>query len=407
MYAPEMGAPTSRLTSLAKGLVKAGNEVTVATGMPNYPSGTVYDGYRKKLWMTEELDGVRIVRSHYLTCPRNQNKWIQLLSYLSFLPAVFFSCMRAGKADVVIVSSPPIFPICVGIVVSFIKRAKLVFDLRDLWPDEIVACGGASAGSIPVRMIGLVERLGYRCSNAVFCTTESFKDRVTQRGARANDTYVIPNGADTTLFRPIASARSAIRTGHGVEEKTVVMYSGAIGLKHGLDVVIDAAEKLRQDDDIVFVFVGNGAAREHLEAEVAKRNLSNVQFWGERPLEEIPAMLSAADICITSLLPEPYLECILAVKIFEYMACGKPVAASVAGESGRVVTESGAGLVTPPGDGQQLADAIRKLWQDRDHRNACSKAGPEFIESRFSRSAIAEQAADILKSRFGRNGSSG
>ena len=144
LFAPEMGALPNRLSPLTRHLGAHGHQVYVATGMPNYPRGEVFPAYRGRRFMREELEGATVLRTAYFTTPRNVSKGSQLLSYLSFLPAVLYSGWRAGRVDAVFVTSPPIFPALPAIVLAKLRRAKLLVDLRDLWPDEVVAVGAAA-----------------------------------------------------------------------------------------------------------------------------------------------------------------------------------------------------------------------------------------------------------------------
>lgn len=400
IYLPEMGALANRLYPIVRELVGQGHEVHVATCMPNYPAGVVFPGYEGKRTMTESLDGAHIHRTACYTAPRNQSRLAQLRSYLSFLPAAFRSGLRAGKVDVVFVTSPPLFPLIAAALLAKLRGAKLILDLRDLWPDEIIACGAGSETSLPVRMMRALERWGYRNADLITCTTQSFIDTIQQRGADSERVMLLPNGADLELFKPLPPDNEVARAAYkDLDGKFVVLYSGLLGIKHGLETLLGAASLLREDPDIRFCFLGSGARGDALREEAERRHLDNVLFLSERPVAEVPAVLARADVCVSALLPEPYLEKIISVKLFEYMACEKPVIASQAGEGARCVEESGAGLVTPPGDPQALADAIRTLKRDPQRRQAMGEAGRRYVEAHYSRQTWAQRfvtAAEAL-----------
>jgi glycosyltransferase involved in cell wall biosynthesis len=388
-YLPEMGALANRMYPLVRELVAKGHQVSVATGMPNYPLGKVFPEYTGKAVCDEEMEGARILRTHYYTVPRNQSKWKQLRSYLSFLPAAFRSGLRAGKVDVVFVTSPPIFPVVAAIPLARLRRAKLVFDIRDLWPDEIVACGAGSEGSLQVRVIRMLERWIYRSADGVACTTQAFIDTVTQRGVAQDKAFLAPNGADLTLFRPLPR-HNEIEAALPFEDKFVVMYSGLMGIKHGLEVMLDAAKQLEASHpDMLFCFVGMGPRMEALQAYAQQLGLKNILFTGQRKLEDLPYLLARADVCVTTLLPEAYLEKIIAVKVFEYMACEKPVVAALRGESARVVEGSGAGIAVPPGDAGAMAAALARLYGDRELCREMGCKGRATVEGTYSRAVIA------------------
>lgn len=390
IYAPEMGALANRMQPLARHLVQAGHEVSVATGMPNYPEGAVFAGYRGRRTMTERLDGVTVHRTASYTTPRNVGKWRQLRSYLSFIPAAYRSGLRAGPPDVILVSSPPIFPAVAAMALARRWGARLLFDIRDMWPDEIIACGAAREGSLPVKMIRAIERRVYRAADCVACTTEAFRETVLQRGVPPHKVLMAPNGADLERFRP-APRDNPVAAAEAFGDRFVVMYSGLLGIKHGLEALLDAADRLRDHEDVVFALVGTGPRREPLEREARRRGLTNVLFLGNRPLSDLPLLLARADVCVSTLLPDPYLEKIISVKIFEYMACERPVVIAQAGESARLVNESGGGIVTPPGDGPAIADAVLALRADESRARRMGAAGRRFVESHYARSVVARR----------------
>ena len=391
-----MGALANRLYPLVRELAAQGHEVHIATCMPNYPVGVVFPGYEGRRTMTEQVEGATIHRTACFTTPRNQSKWAQLRSYFSFLPAAVWSGLRAGPVDVVFVTSPPLFPLLSAALLARRSRAKLILDLRDLWPDEIVACGAGTESSLPVRLMRALERWGYRTADLICCTTQSFVETVVGRGAPRERTMLLPNGADLELFRPLP-AENPVAKEYPLEGRFVVMYSGLLGIKHGLETLLGAAELLKDEPEILFFFLGSGARGQALQEEARSRGLENVLFAEARPVQEVPHLLARADVCVSALLPEPYLEKIISVKLFEYMACERPVIAAQAGEGARRVEESGGGLVTPPGDAAALAEAIRTLHRDPQRRREMGEAGRRYVERNYSRADWARRFVDTVK----------
>lgn len=396
VFSPEMGALANRMQPIVRHLADAGHEVFVATGMPNYPEGVVFPGYEKKRFMREEMFGATVLRTASFTAPRNQSKWSQLRSYLSFVPAVFHSGLRAGKVDAVLVTSPPIFPVAAGIALAKCSRAELILDIRDLWPDEIIACGAAREGSLAVRLVRAIERWGYRSAARVCCTTPSFLETVVARGVERKNACLLPNGADLERFRPLPR-QNEVTAGLPLRDRFVVTYSGLLGIKHGLEVVLDTAALLREHQEILFCLVGAGPRREALEERARELGLRNVLFLGEQPSERLPYLLAGADVCVSSLLPDPYLEKIISAKLFEYLACERPVVAIQAGESARILEESRGGIAVKPGDAEAAAAAILALYRDPERRCEMGVAGREFVEKRHSRAAWAGRLEAMLR----------
>jgi glycosyltransferase involved in cell wall biosynthesis len=388
IFLPEMGALSNRLYPITRQLAAAGHEVFVATGMPNYPEGVVFPGYRGKRFMREERDGMTVLRTAYSVAPRNQSKWSQMRSYLSFIPAALHSAMQAGKMDVVLASSPPIFTAVPAIWAARLRRAKFVFDVRDLWPDELITYGGMDAGSASVRVVSAVERWAYRVADRITGTTASILDTVVDRGGEREKILLLPNGADLEIFRPL-SRDNPIAREYGFGNRFVVMYTGLFGIKHGLEVMLEAAELLKEKKDIVFFFLGNGARRSALLQHVQERGLDNVIFGNERSVREVASVLARADVCLAAVRPEPYPKKVISVKIFEYLACEKPVVGALSGESARVLRDSQGGIVVPLGDARATADAILTLYRSPERRALMGKLGRRYVEQNYSRSAWA------------------
>ena len=384
IFLPEMGALSNRLYPFVRSFADAGHKVTVATGMPNYPAGKVFPEYRGRLFSTENADGCTIIRTAYLTTPRNLSKLRQLLSYLSFIPAVFLSGMRAGPADVVLVTSPPPFPILPAILIAAIRRAKLVMDVRDLWSDELVTYGGMKESGIAVWLVRRLERWGYRWASLITPTTQSLIDTVVERGAERTKMFLVPNGADLVLFKPMPPDNPTARE-YPFRDRFVLMYSGLFGIKHGLEVLLEAARILRDNKKIVFFLLGDGARRKALEKYIETENLENVIIAGGRAVKDVPAIIARADVCFAAVSPEVYSKKLISVKLFEYLACEKPVIGAVAGESARVLEESGGGVVVPPGDADGIVNAILDLYNDPNKCEAMGKAGRRYVEEKFSR----------------------
>lgn len=405
-FSPEMGALPNRLYPLTRHLAAAGHQVFVATGMPNYPKGKVFPEYRGRRFMRESRDGATVLRTSYYTTPRNVSKVSQLLSYLSFLPAVLHSGWRAGRVDAVFVTSPPIFPAVPAILLAKARGAKLVVDLRDLWPDEVIAVGAAREGSAPIRMLRLIERWMYRSADIVTCTTRAFADTVAERGVGPEKRRLLPNGADVELFRPLPRENDHAAA-YGFGDRLVVTYSGLLGIKHGLETVLEAAELLADREDVVFFLRGEGPRRAALEERVRELGLENVIFGGEVPIEEVPYLLARSDVCVTNLLPDAYLDKIVSVKVFEYLACEKPVVAGLRGEGARVLEESGGGIAVEPGDAQAMATAVRELLDSPDRRAEMGKAGRRYVEEHNSRAAIATRLEEFLDEVTSRRNGSG
>ncbi len=393
-YPPEMGAPAARVSAMARRWAALGHQVTVVTAFPNHPTGVIPERYRG-FWRLEENDaGVRVRRAFIYPAP-NRGVWLRSFSYASFaVSSVLEGYLVAERPDVVVATSPQILVAISGWSVSRLKGTPLVVEIRDLWPDSIVAVGALPRDSPVIRGLRLAERFVYRTADLMVSVTHSFVEHLRRNGARR--VVVITNGADPELFRPVADA-AVVRTHYGLGDRFVACFAGTLGMAHGLETVLEAAEMLRDDARFLFWLVGEGARRTELEQEARRRGLENVRFEGQVSREEVPRILATANAALVLLKPDPLFETVLPSKMFEAMAAGRPVILGVGGEARRVLEESGGGVPIPAGDATALAEAVRSLASRPGEAAAMGARGRECVLSRYSHDVLARRYLEELQ----------
>ena len=394
-YPPEVGAPQARLSELAKAWSRADDDVTVLTGLPNHPTGIVHEGYRGKLCMREEMDGVRVVRTWVYATP-NEHIVRKTLGHLSFMvTSVLLGLRGLGPLDVVIVSSPTFFSIFSAWVIARIKRAALVVEVRDLWPGIFVELGVLRNRTV-IRVLEALELASYRAADAVVTVTHGFRDDIVSRGIDAAKVHVIPNGVEVDRFAEATGDTDAIRARLGARpDETLVLYSGAHGISHALPRIADAADRLR-DARVHIAFVGEGAAKAELAARVQELRLDNVSMHPSVPSGEMPALVAAADICLVPLRDVPLFSTFIPSKMFEYMAAARPIVASVRGEAASILERAGA-VVVEPEDADAMAEAIRKLAGDPELRESIGSDERRFVAEHYDRRTLASSYRAILE----------
>jgi len=394
-FPPEIGAPQTRLSELARFWVESGEEVTVLTGMPNHPTGIVPPAYKGKVRVRESVDGYRVVRTWLYATP-NEGFVKKTLGHLSFMAtSVLLGTGLVGKPDVVVVSSPTFFSIGSAWLLSRIKRARLVVEVRDLWPAIFVELGVLTNRRL-IRLLESFELRAYRAADEVVVVSEGFKDHITHRGIPSAKVHTIPNGVDLDRFAPAETVMPDARRHLGAgPEDTLVLYIGAHGISHGLTAIADAAHVLR-DEPIKFAFVGEGAAKRELEARVSELNLTNVSLLAGVPSADVPGIVASADICLVPLRDVPLFSTFIPSKLFEFLAAGKAVVGAVRGEPARILAEAGAYVVEPE-NVPAIVEAIRHLAADPDERGRMGERGREFVESRFSRATLADTYRQLLR----------
>lgn len=389
-YPPETNAAASRVHERARYWVAWGHDVTVLTSAPNFPEGKVYAGYSNRWLHKETLDGVKVIRVKTLIAPNNGVK-MRILDFMSFMVSATGFGTFMKRPDVVVATSPQFFCAVAGRALSGLKRVPFVFELSDLWPASIRAVGAMKSE----RVLKLIEKLElklYRDATSIVALTNAFKEDLTSRGITANKISVIPNGVDAchTEERPYDFE---LAQALGLKDKFVVGYIGTHGLAHGLLNVIDAADLLREDDRIRFLFVGAGAQRDELMREAKQRNLTNVVFLPNKPKSEIGDFWRLVDVSLVHLKADPLFSTVLPSKIFESMAYGLPIIyCGPRGEAEELIQTERAGVCAAAGDSRDLASQVMRLIEDPILREKLA-AHSKDAASRHTRE---RQAADMI-----------
>ena len=394
-YPPEVNAPASRTSEHCRAWAKLGHDVTVVTCAPNHPNGNVYPGYKNKLVQTDMVDGVRVIRL-WTYMAANEGFLRRTLNYISYLAAVTLATPRLPKPDIVVSTSPQFFCGLAGLTVRTVKRVPWVLEIRDLWPESIVTVGAMNKG-LAVRSLEAVERFAYRSADFIVPVTDSFVHHITERGGDPCRIKIVKNGVDLSLFQQDPEGAARIRKELGLEGKFIAAYVGTHGMAHGLDVILDAAERLRHDPRIAFLLVGDGAERAGLLERRAARNLDNVLILGQRPKKDMPAIWTATGASLILLRRNDLFRKVIPSKMFEAMAMRRPIILGVEGESCDLLMQAGAGIPIPPQDADALTNAILKLANDPAYAATLAQSGETFVRANFDRAELAIRYLDALE----------
>ncbi len=359
-FPPEVNAPASRTFEHCREWVKAGHRVTVITCAPNFPKGKVFDGYRNKLWQRETMEGIEVVRVwSYITA--NEGFARRVLDYQSYMVSAIIASLFVRKVDVIVGTSPQFFTACAAYVASRLKFRPYIFELRDLWPESIKAVG-AMKNERAIALLESLELFLYRKAARVISVTNSFKDNLVSRGIDGSKIDVVTNGVDLSQFKP-RSKDPELERQLGLQGKFVVGYIGTHGLAHALETVLDAAERLR-GTDVVFLLLGDGARKQALREDAARRGLDNVVFIDTVPKAEVPRYWSILDVSLIHLQKTELFTTVIPSKLFESMGMGLPVLHGVQGESARIVRDENAGIPFEPENADALVAALRRLKEN-------------------------------------------
>lgn len=394
-FPPEVNAPAQRVMDFAREWTRAGHKVTVITGFPNHPAGKVYDGYKLRLVQRETIDGVKVVRTYLYPTP-NKGVLLRCINYSSFMAsAVLAGGPVAGRADVVIASCPQLLVGVAGWIISKAKRAPFVLEVRDVWPEALRAVG-INVNDVFYAALARLTKFLYARASRIVVVTEGARDTIAKHGVDRSKMLLIPSGV---RLDPIASLEpEQIRRDFGDGDRVLVSYIGTHGLAQGLSSVLDAAGRLKHDQRIQFLFIGDGAEKEDLVRRKEALGLSNVCFLDHMPQTEAQRYIAASDICLVPLRKAELFNTTIPSKLYNLMACARPIVLSVDGEARELVEQAGAGVYVEPENSPALADAILKLANDPIRRAELGASGRRFVAAHYDKTKLAGAYLDLLQS---------
>lgn len=393
-FPPEVNAPANRTYEHARRWVADGHQVTIITGVPNHPKGEIFPGYENRWIQEENRDGIRVIRT-WMYLGSSENVITRSLNYVFFAFTVLYASFLAKNPDVVVATTPQFFSGVAGLIVARLKRRPFVLEVRDLWPDSIVQLLQLQRG-ILVRFLETIERALYKSTAGIVVNSRAFIDHIATFGVPKERIALIYNGVDPSLFN-VRERDPKLLQENGLDGRFLVAYVGTLGMAHGLVTVLDAAELLRDLEDVVFVLIGDGADRVRLEREIRERGLENVRLLGLRPRSEIPRWLASIDVSLVLLRDIPVLETVVPSKIFETLAEARPVLVAGRGEIRRMIEEAKAGFVIDPEVPDQLAKAIRYIRSHPEEAQTRAQAGRDWVAANFQRDDLARAMARFLE----------
>jgi glycosyltransferase involved in cell wall biosynthesis len=373
-----------RINGLARGLKDKEHEITVLTGIPNYPAGRFFPGYGLFQRRVEDYHGITVIRVPLIS--RGKGGRLRLLAnYLSF---AFLSCLmgplRCGsRFDMIFVYEPS--PVTVGlpaIVMKHRARAPIFFWVQDLWPESLSATGAVTSRQV-LDWVGILVRFIYRECDRILVQSRAFFSSIERLGIESDRILYFPNSAEDYFVpvRPEPDAPERAEMPHGFR----VMFAGNIGAAQDFGTILGAAEMLKGRPDIQWVILGDGRMRPWLEDQVRERGLSGtVHLLGSRPPDTMPGYFALADVMLVTLRRDPIFALTIPSKLQAYLACGRPVVAALEGEGARIVEEAGAGFSPPPENPEALAEAVLAMYRmSGKERDDMGIRARRYFESHF------------------------
>jgi colanic acid biosynthesis glycosyl transferase WcaI len=388
-----------RINELAADLLDRGHEVTVLTGVPNYPSGQPFPEYRQNPGAYSDYKGARVLRVPIVS--RGQSRVQLALNYLSF--AVLGSIvgpwkLRNVRADAIFVFLvSPITAALPALLIGRLKNVPVALWILDLWPDTLSAVGVVRSKRVLSWVGGLVSFF-YGRSGRIFVQSRAFIANVVQHGGNHDKVRYLPGWSEQVFDAPAKpSSAPELDPGDGTFK---ILFAGNIGDAQDFPSVLTAIRTLRDRTDVRWIIVGDGRAKPYVEKQIKEQGLGAVVTLLERrPIEQMPSLFSAADALLVSLRPEPIFGMTIPGKVQSYLAAGVPILAMLDGEGARVIVESEAGFVCPAGDGAALADQVLRLLNtSRAQRAAMGANGRAYAIREFNRARLVDRLEQELAS---------
>lgn len=395
-FPPEIGAPQNRLFELAVRLKKLGINVTVLTAMPNYPQMEIYEGYRDKTYHYEEMEGIKVHRASIFV-PKDKSIISRLKNYFSFVQsAKKVGNEKLGNFDFLLCESPPLFLGYTAMYLSRKKKAKLIFNVSDLWPESAEKLGVVTNKFL----LGMAYRLEaklYRKSALVTGQTQGICKDIQTRFPNVK-TYWLPNGVDLDYYDPSKISAGNWRSDNGFGENDFIcLYAGIIGMAQGLEIILKAAEQFKTNASLKFVLMGSGPVKQHLLQLKEELRLDNVFFLEPITKKQMPQVLKSVNAAIIPLKKLDLFLGAIPSKIFENLAMEIPILLGVGGEAKDLfIGQGNCGLYFEPENEQALTKIIETLIADKQLAERLGKNGRIFVNEHFNRNNIAAKFHEQL-----------
>ena len=430
-FPPEMGAPAARAAELARHWAEAGHDVSILTGFPNHPTGVVPAEWRPRLrrlcyheqilangtsdprpqtsGLSPEIQipGVRGLRSDvrfnvyrtWLWPLPNRKAHERMRNYASFCVSASLRGLTLPRPDVIIATSPQLLVGLAGWWLSFTRQIPFVFEVRDLWPESLVAVGVGGKDSLLNHALAGIANFIYQRADRIVVVSPAFTEPlITRWRVPAEKIAVVENGVETDLFSPQPQAANAVlRRELGAGGKFLVSYVGTMGNAHGLETLLDAAAQLQtQNPNVLFLLIGEGAEKQRIRSLAQSRGLTSLRFLDQQPREKIPAFISASDACLVLLKKADVFKTVIPTKMLEFMSCARPVILGVEGQARQIVEDAAAGIAIEPENAEDLVRAISQLAANPELGQAMGEKGREHIQRNFSRARTAQKYIQVL-----------
>lgn len=395
-FRPDITANAVLMTQLAEDLAAIGHQVTVITSMPHYDTNRIWDAYRGRLYVRERWGNLDVRHVYLYVPPRKERLLGRIVSHASFNVLSTLVGVLAGQHDVILAPSPPLTNGIAAYLIGRLYGTPFVYNVQDIYPDIAIRMGIMTSSRV-IAFFRAMEQFVYRKAAVVSVISDGFRRNLLAKGVPEDKVHVISNFVDTDFVSP-QPRHNRFGAEHGLDDRFVVLFAGNVGLSQGLESVLGAAQLVADLPDVLFLIVGNGAARAGLMAQAEQMQVTNVRFLPFQPHEAVPEMYAATDVGLVP-LRRGFTQESMPSKVLTILSAARPLIASVdpGSDTWNFVQDAGCGLCVEPEDASALAGAIRTLYHDRTLGQQMGLRGREYVLSKYNRKAVARQYANMLE----------
>tara|TARA_B110000503_G_scaffold133627_1_gene211467 strand:- start:732 stop:1949 length:1218 start_codon:yes stop_codon:yes gene_type:complete len=390
-FPPETNAPATRTYEHCLQWVKQGEDVTVITCFPNFPNGKVFDSYKNKIYQKTNIDGITVIRV-WSYIASNQGFFKRISDFISYAFMAFIIGLFQ-KTDIIVGTSPQFFTAISARFLAFFKRKPWIMEVRDLWPESIVAVGAISSSSLTYKFLEKIETYLYKSATKIVVVTNSFKNHINNRGVDDSMIHVVTNGVDKQKFIPIPKNLDLLKK-YNLEDKFIVSYTGTHGMAHALHFILDCAKEVK-NSKIHFIFQGDGAEKQNLINQAQKLKLTNVTFLPSVPKDEVINFISICDVSLVNLKRSDTFKSVIPSKIFENASMTKPILLGLEGESKEIIKKYNAGITFIPENKISFLKALDNITNTENY--LAYKIGCNKLLIDFNRIFLAKKMLAVIK----------
>jgi len=390
---PNQGGGT-RHFELGRFCVQQGHQFTVIASDVSYLDGKRIESQTDR----ELIEGIHVIRAKMMSSLHKSFVW-RIAAFISFMFSSLVSALKAGRVDIVMGTSPPLFQALSAWMVALIRRRPFLLEIRDLWPEFAIDMGILS-NPLLIWLSRRLEHFLYQRADHLLVNSPAYRDYLIELGIDESKVSLVTNGVDPSMFDPDETG-TAIRNEFDLNGMFVVTYAGAIGPANDIGTIIRAAGRLADQPDIHFLIIGDGKDRPKIEKLVNEMRLTNVTLGGLRPKSDMKALLGASDACVATLMNIPMFTMPYPNKVFDYMAAGRPTLLGIDGVIRKVIEDAKGGLFFPPGNDKALAEAVYQLYTNSILARQMGDNARAFVIQHFDRKSQADSFIRLLETMVG------